>query len=99
MEDKKEKRGIVIAWFLKHSCEEFPIYDRDADELLRNLEQAKDKKGEKEMIEENGHKWRDGGVYDRCLRCQIKYGYYLDIKRALEEQPERTYLKELIKCK
>ena len=48
MEAKKEKRGIVIAWFLKHSCEEFPIYDKDADELLRNLEQAKDKKGEKE---------------------------------------------------
>ena len=45
MGDKKEKRGIVIDWFLKHSCEEFPIYDRDADELLRNLEQAKDKKG------------------------------------------------------
>ena len=43
MEDKKEKRGIVIDWFLKHSCEEFPIYDKDADELLRNLEQAKDK--------------------------------------------------------
>ena len=42
MGDKKEKRGIVIDWFLKHSCEEFPIYDKDADELLRNLEQAKE---------------------------------------------------------
>ena len=43
----EEERGIVMDWFLKHSCEEFPIYDRDADELLRNLEQAKDKKGGK----------------------------------------------------
>ena len=41
MGDKKE---IVIDWFLKHSCEEFSIYDRDADELLRNLEQAKEQK-------------------------------------------------------
>ena len=55
---EKEKRGIVIDWFLKHSCEEFPIYDRDADELLRNLEQAKDKtqtgKGREKDEEENG---------------------------------------------
>ena len=43
MEDKKEKRGIVIVWFLEHSCEEFPIDDRDADELLRNLEKVKEK--------------------------------------------------------
>jgi len=44
MENDKEKREVVIDWFLKHSCEEFPIYDRGADELLKNLEQVKDKK-------------------------------------------------------
>ena len=50
------------------------------------------------MIEENGHKWREGSVNDRCLRCQMKYGYYLDIKQALKEQPNRDYLKKLVKC-
>ena len=50
------------------------------------------------MIEENGHRWKEGGTNDRCVRCQIKYGYYLDIKRALKEQPKRTYLIELVKC-
>ena len=29
----------------------------------------------------------------------MKYGYYLDIKRVLKEQPERADLRELVKCK
>ena len=50
------------------------------------------------MIEENGHRWFEGSTDDRCMRCQMKYGYYLDIKKALKEQPERNDLRELIKC-
>lgn len=55
---------------------------------------------EKNLVEENGHKWWNAKeLDDRCVRCSIKYGYYLDIKRALEVHPERADLKELIKCK
>ena len=50
------------------------------------------------MIEENGHRWFEGSTDDRCVRCMIKYGYYLDIKKALKEQPERDDLRELVKC-
>lgn len=54
----------------------------------------------KNTLEENGHRWWNcKEPNDRCIRCSIKYGYYLDIKRALEKQPERDDLKELIKCK
>ena len=51
------------------------------------------------MIEENGHRWFEGSTNDRCVRCQMKYGYYLDFKKALKEQPERDDIRELIKCK
>ena len=50
------------------------------------------------MIEENGHRWNVRSPEERCVRCQMKYGYYLDIKRALREQPDRDDLKKLIKC-
>ena len=51
------------------------------------------------MIEENGHRWNEGSTDDRCVRCMIKYGYYLDIKKVLKEQHNRDDLRELIKCK
>lgn len=51
------------------------------------------------MIEENGHKWSIGSSNDRCVHCQMKYGYYRDIKRASHEQPERDDLKEWMQCK
>lgn len=51
------------------------------------------------MIEENGHRWLTGRSNERCLFCQMKLGYYLDIKRASEEQPKRQDLKEWLKCK
>ena len=55
------------------------------------------------VIEENGHKWiiREGATlgYCRCVNCQMKYEYYLQIKRASEEQPDREDLKEWMKCK
>ena len=50
------------------------------------------------MLEENGHKWHSGFSLDRCRFCQMKYGYYLDIKRSSEEQPEREDLKEWMQC-
>ena len=50
------------------------------------------------QVEESGHVWRNRNVYERCLRCQMKYGYYLDIKRASERQPGREDLKEWMKC-
>lgn len=53
----------------------------------------------KPQLEINGHRWNERGANGRCVRCQMKYGYYLDIKRALEEQPERDDLRELIKCR
>ena len=49
------------------------------------------------MIEENGHEW-DGGGNNRCHFCQMKHNYYLDIKRASKEQPERQDLKDWVKC-
>lgn len=49
------------------------------------------------MIEENGHRW--GGYSPlRCHYCGMKYPYYLDIKRASKEQPERQDLKDWMKC-
>lgn len=55
---------------------------------------------EKNVIEENWHKWWNAKEMNtRCIWCSMKYGYYLDIKRALEAHPERTELKELIKCR
>jgi len=52
------------------------------------------------MIEENGHKWHPkNGRLARCVNCQMRYGYYLDIKRASEEQPKREDLKEWMRCK
>lgn len=54
-------------------------------------------------IKENGHVWvvREGAIlrYCRCNNCQMKYGYYLDIEGASEEQPDREDLKEWMKCK
>jgi len=49
-------------------------------------------------IEENGHIW-DGAGNHRCRNCQMRYGYYLDFKRASREQPKREDLKEWMKCK
>ena len=56
------------------------------------------------MIKENGHEW-DAISFSmgnqklvRCNWCQMKYGYYLDIKRASREQPERQDLKDWMKC-
>ena len=53
------------------------------------------------MIEENGHVWAERFVLltDRCRNCQMRYNYYLDIKRASKEQPKREDLKEWLKCK
>jgi hypothetical protein len=53
------------------------------------------------MVEENGHKWffLHNEIDDRCVHCQIKYSYYLAIKKASEEQPKRQDLKEWLKCK
>jgi len=51
------------------------------------------------MIEENGHRWMIGSSNDRCVHCQMKLNYYLDIKRASKEQPKREDLKEWMKCK
>jgi len=50
------------------------------------------------MIEENGHKW-NFKFGERCINCQMKYSYYLDIKRASKEQPDRKDLKEWMECK
>lgn len=48
-------------------------------------------------ISENGHVGEGMGNH-RCWNCAMKYNYYEDIKRALKEQPDREYLKKLIKC-
>lgn len=50
-------------------------------------------------FEENGHRWRTASSNDRCVFCQIKFGYYMHIKRASKEQPKRQDLKEWLKCK
>jgi len=50
------------------------------------------------MSRENGHIWASHGANERCRNCQMKYGYYLDIKRASKEQPKREDLKEWLKC-
>jgi len=56
------------------------------------------------MIKENGHEWDAESFslanqkYVRCNFCQMKYGYYLDIKKASKEQPERQDLKDWLKC-
>lgn len=50
------------------------------------------------MIVENGHRWESGNSNHRCYNCAMKRGYYLDIKRASEEQPKREDLKEWLKC-
>jgi len=54
-------------------------------------------------IEENGHRWvftsRGFDPNTRCVYCQMRYNYYLDIKKASEQQPEREDLKEWLKCK
>ena len=55
-------------------------------------------------IEENGHCWVETsyeGITSntRCIYCQMRYEYYLDIKKASEEQPRRKDLKEWMKCK
>jgi len=51
-----------------------------------------------DVIEENGHRWLNASPYSRCVYCQMKYGYYLEIKKASEQQPERDDLKEWLKC-
>ena len=53
---------------------------------------------EGQMIEENGHIWEESNSNSRCQKCQMKFGYYLDIKHASEQQPEREDLKEWMKC-
>jgi len=56
------------------------------------------------MIQENGHEWEaisfslGNQKLVRCKWCQMKYGYYLDIKNASREQPEREDLKDWMKC-
>lgn len=37
---KNYKRDIIIKWFLEHSYEQYCIYDKDADELIKLLEEA-----------------------------------------------------------
>lgn len=56
-----------------------------------------------EKIEKDGHLWvftsRGFDLYERCVFCGMRYDYYLQLKRASEEQPEREDLKEWLKCK
>lgn len=51
------------------------------------------------MIEENGHIWESANHLARCIKCQMKLGYYLEIKHASKQQPDREDLKEWMKCK
>ena len=51
------------------------------------------------MIEENGHIWNSANPFSRCKKCCMKYNYYLAIKKASKEQPNREDLKEWLKCK
>ena len=51
------------------------------------------------MIEENGHKWLSGNHNARCVKCQMKLGFYLKLKQASREQPKREDLKKWMKCR
>lgn len=48
------------------------------------------------VIKENGHFWSENS--NRCSNCQMKFGYYLNIKHASEKQPEREDLKKWMQC-
>ena len=50
------------------------------------------------MLEEKGHQWRTGLGSARCIHCQMRYSYYLEIKRASRQQPERDDLTAWMKC-
>lgn len=54
--------------------------------------------GTKEKIEENGHVWTDHDANSRCIYCQMRHNYYLDIKRASIKQPRRKDLKAWLLC-
>ncbi len=51
------------------------------------------------MIEASGHVWNSGFSSERCRNCQMKYGYYLEIEQHSIEQPNRQYLKDVLKCR
>lgn len=83
MEEKaelKEKRGIVIGWFLKHSCEEFPIYDRDVDELLKNLK----KKTTPRPLKEKANK------ENKITVTHLPYSKSIRITYETEEEAEQV---------